>query len=176
MGKPRVEPTESLEAARAVTRAGYYPLRFFGVEAEGGAMPSALDDGTGVTPFTVRGHAVGCVTGREIRTGKVADRHSLVTTAAILRQSTEISKIPRPAPEAGSARNCRFRQIGYAPVTGDRSPNARQRPKLLSTLCNILVLAGIVVLIASLANVRKIIRQLPVGRSRGSWSAIRWAA
>jgi OOP family OmpA-OmpF porin len=40
-------------------RAGYYPLRFFGIEAEGGAMPSRLDAGGGVTPFTVRGHAVG---------------------------------------------------------------------------------------------------------------------
>jgi OmpA-OmpF porin, OOP family len=41
-------------------RVGYYPLRFFGVEVEGGAMPSKLDDGSdgGVVPFTVRGHAV----------------------------------------------------------------------------------------------------------------------
>jgi outer membrane protein OmpA-like peptidoglycan-associated protein len=39
-------------------RIGYYPIRFFGIEAEGGAMPSKIIDGDGVTPFTVRGHAV----------------------------------------------------------------------------------------------------------------------
>ncbi|PRQ07527.1 OmpA family protein [Enhygromyxa salina] len=41
-------------------RIGYYPLRFFGVEAEGGVIPGKLDDGSGagVMPFTVRGHAV----------------------------------------------------------------------------------------------------------------------
>ncbi|MCA9687547.1 MAG: hypothetical protein KC457_35625, partial [Myxococcales bacterium] len=39
-------------------RLGYYPLRFFGVEVEAGAMPSRLEDGTGVVPFTVRGAAV----------------------------------------------------------------------------------------------------------------------
>jgi OmpA-OmpF porin, OOP family len=40
-------------------RIGYYPLRFFGIEAEGGAMPSKLDDGASVVPFTLRGHVVG---------------------------------------------------------------------------------------------------------------------
>ncbi|WP_181197814.1 OmpA family protein [Enhygromyxa salina] len=39
-------------------RFGYYPIPYFGVEAEGGVMPSKLDDGSGVVPFTVRGHAV----------------------------------------------------------------------------------------------------------------------
>jgi OmpA-OmpF porin, OOP family len=39
-------------------RIGYYPIRFFGIEAEGGAMPSKVEGGAGVTPFTVRGHAV----------------------------------------------------------------------------------------------------------------------
>jgi outer membrane protein OmpA-like peptidoglycan-associated protein len=41
-------------------RAGYYPLRFFGVEAEGGVMPARLSDGSG-SPllYTVRGHLVG---------------------------------------------------------------------------------------------------------------------
>jgi OOP family OmpA-OmpF porin len=40
-------------------RLGWYPIRFFGIEAEGGAMPSKLEGGGGVVPFTVRGHAVG---------------------------------------------------------------------------------------------------------------------
>ncbi|MFO7565166.1 MAG: OmpA family protein [Enhygromyxa sp.] len=40
-------------------RVGYYPLRFFGVEAEGGVMPSRLDDGSSALPFTLRGHVVG---------------------------------------------------------------------------------------------------------------------
>jgi len=39
-------------------RVGYYPLSFIGFEAEGGAMPSKLDDGAGALPFTVRGHVV----------------------------------------------------------------------------------------------------------------------
>jgi outer membrane protein OmpA-like peptidoglycan-associated protein len=41
-------------------RAGFYPLRFFGVEAEGGVMPSKLDDGSGsALLYTVRGQLVG---------------------------------------------------------------------------------------------------------------------
>ncbi len=40
-------------------RVGIYPLRFFGLEAEGGAMPSRLDDGSSAVPFTLRGHVVG---------------------------------------------------------------------------------------------------------------------
>jgi outer membrane protein OmpA-like peptidoglycan-associated protein len=41
-------------------RAGYYPLRFFGVEAEGGVLPAKLADGSGnATMYTVRGHLVG---------------------------------------------------------------------------------------------------------------------
>ncbi len=41
-------------------RAGYYPLRFFGVEVEGGAMPTrTLDSGGRATAWNVRGHLVG---------------------------------------------------------------------------------------------------------------------
>jgi OOP family OmpA-OmpF porin len=41
-------------------RIGYYPLRFFGVEAEGGVLPASLADGSGgATLYTVRGHLVG---------------------------------------------------------------------------------------------------------------------
>lgn len=40
-------------------RVGYYPFRFVGFEAEGGAMPSKLDDGGSAVPFTLRGHVVG---------------------------------------------------------------------------------------------------------------------
>nr|WP_255216389.1 OmpA family protein [Pseudenhygromyxa sp. WMMC2535] len=40
-------------------RIGYYPLRFFGLEAEGGVAPSRVDDGQGVMPFMVRGQVVG---------------------------------------------------------------------------------------------------------------------
>jgi OOP family OmpA-OmpF porin len=39
-------------------RVGYYPIRFLGLEAEGGAMPTSAD-GTGATLWTVRGHVVG---------------------------------------------------------------------------------------------------------------------
>lgn len=41
-------------------RVGYYPLRFFGIEAEGGVMPSKLADEAG-SPllYTMRGHLVG---------------------------------------------------------------------------------------------------------------------
>jgi OOP family OmpA-OmpF porin len=40
-------------------RVGYYPLRFFGVEAEGGVLPASLADGSGsATAYTVRGHLV----------------------------------------------------------------------------------------------------------------------
>jgi OOP family OmpA-OmpF porin len=41
-------------------RVGYYPLRFFGVEAEGGVLPASLADGSGSPMlYTVRGHLVG---------------------------------------------------------------------------------------------------------------------
>ncbi|PRP91630.1 Outer membrane porin F precursor [Enhygromyxa salina] len=41
-------------------RVGYYPLRFFGVEAEGGVMPASLrDEDRGALLYTVRGHLVG---------------------------------------------------------------------------------------------------------------------
>lgn len=41
-------------------RGGYYPLRFVGVEAEGGVMPTTLENGgASVLPWTVRGHVVG---------------------------------------------------------------------------------------------------------------------
>jgi len=62
---PRVElPQQGWQPLRRLTpdlgvRVGFYPLRFFGVEAEGGAMPSKLDDGSGAVPFTLRGHVVG---------------------------------------------------------------------------------------------------------------------
>ncbi|NJK32792.1 MAG: hypothetical protein HC927_10490 [Deltaproteobacteria bacterium] len=41
-------------------RVGYYPVRFFGIEAEGGVMPSKLADEAG-SPllYTMRGHLVG---------------------------------------------------------------------------------------------------------------------
>ena len=40
-------------------RAGFYPIRFFGIEAEGGVMPAVLADGTG-NPllYTIRGSLV----------------------------------------------------------------------------------------------------------------------
>ena len=41
-------------------RAGYYPFRFFGVELEGGVMPTRMDAGGGrATAWNVRGHIVG---------------------------------------------------------------------------------------------------------------------
>jgi outer membrane protein OmpA-like peptidoglycan-associated protein len=41
-------------------RAGYYPLRFVGVEVEGGLMPARLRDSDArALPWTVRGHVVG---------------------------------------------------------------------------------------------------------------------
>lgn len=41
-------------------RIGYYPIKFFGIEAEGGVIPSALrDGGDSATLYTVRGHVVG---------------------------------------------------------------------------------------------------------------------
>jgi OmpA-OmpF porin, OOP family len=41
-------------------RVGYYPLRYFGVEAEGGVLPASLRDGSGsALAYTVRGHLVG---------------------------------------------------------------------------------------------------------------------
>jgi outer membrane protein OmpA-like peptidoglycan-associated protein len=40
-------------------RAGYYPLRYLGVEVEGGAMPTrTLDSGNRATAWNVRGHVV----------------------------------------------------------------------------------------------------------------------
>ena len=39
-------------------RAGYYPLRFFGVEAEGGVLPTRVDGGDPAMMYTVRGHLV----------------------------------------------------------------------------------------------------------------------
>ena len=41
-------------------RVGYYPIRFFGIEAEGGVMPTRLAGADGsATMWTVRGHLVG---------------------------------------------------------------------------------------------------------------------
>ena len=40
-------------------RAGYYPLRFLGIEAEGGAMPGRTVDRNSATVWTFRGHIVG---------------------------------------------------------------------------------------------------------------------
>lgn len=41
-------------------RAGYYPIRHFGVELEGGVMPASLRDGSGnPTIWAARGHLVG---------------------------------------------------------------------------------------------------------------------
>jgi OOP family OmpA-OmpF porin len=40
-------------------RVGYYPIRFFGIEAEGGAMLARTADDQSATMFTGRGHLVG---------------------------------------------------------------------------------------------------------------------
>lgn len=40
-------------------RAGYYPLRFVGIEAEGGVMPTRTVNDAQATVWTVRGHIVG---------------------------------------------------------------------------------------------------------------------
>jgi OOP family OmpA-OmpF porin len=40
-------------------RFGYYPIRFFGLEAEGGAMLAKVDGGDRATMWTARGHLVG---------------------------------------------------------------------------------------------------------------------
>ncbi|MCA9706786.1 MAG: OmpA family protein [Myxococcales bacterium] len=41
-------------------RAGYYPLRFLGLEAEGGVMPSSVPEyDVDVTVWTLRGHVIG---------------------------------------------------------------------------------------------------------------------
>lgn len=64
------EPTEGFEddghqllrvvAPEVGVRAGYYPLRFLGVEIEGGAMPTRTLGSDGrATAWTVRGHIVG---------------------------------------------------------------------------------------------------------------------
>jgi OOP family OmpA-OmpF porin len=39
-------------------RAGYYPMRFFGVELEGGLMPTRTTDDQSATLYSIRGHAV----------------------------------------------------------------------------------------------------------------------
>lgn len=57
-------PNDGLQLLRVVApdvgvRAGYYPLRFLGVELEGGAMPARLDSGSNrALAWTVRGHIV----------------------------------------------------------------------------------------------------------------------
>lgn len=62
---PRVElPQQGWQALRYVNpdfglRVGYYQFRFVGFEAEGGVMPSRLEDGSSAVPFTLRGHVVG---------------------------------------------------------------------------------------------------------------------
>lgn len=40
-------------------RAGYYPLRFFGVEAEGAFVPVRIDDRGSGLAYALRGHAIG---------------------------------------------------------------------------------------------------------------------
>jgi OOP family OmpA-OmpF porin len=63
--RPQLElPQQGWQAMRRLNpdfgvRVGYYHFRFVGFEAEGGAMPSKLDSGDGVVPFTLRGHVVG---------------------------------------------------------------------------------------------------------------------
>ncbi|MCA9686742.1 MAG: hypothetical protein KC457_31540, partial [Myxococcales bacterium] len=49
----------SLLAPDVGVRIGYYPLRFLGIEAEGGVMPGSLEDGSGVMMWHGRGHLVG---------------------------------------------------------------------------------------------------------------------
>jgi outer membrane protein OmpA-like peptidoglycan-associated protein len=57
-------PDDGLQLLRVVApdfgvRAGYYPLRWVGVEVEGGVMPTrTLDSGGRVLPWTLRGHVV----------------------------------------------------------------------------------------------------------------------
>jgi outer membrane protein OmpA-like peptidoglycan-associated protein len=57
-------PNDGLQLMRVVApdfgvRAGYYPLRFLGVEVEGGMMPTRTLDSDGrVLPWTVRGHVI----------------------------------------------------------------------------------------------------------------------
>jgi OOP family OmpA-OmpF porin len=57
-------PEQGFKQLKAVSpdfglRAGFYPIRFFGIEAEGGVMPSSLrnEDGSALL-YTVRGHLV----------------------------------------------------------------------------------------------------------------------
>jgi outer membrane protein OmpA-like peptidoglycan-associated protein len=63
--EPRAElPLQGWQALRGLNpdfgvRVGYYAFRFVGFEAEGGVMPSRLDDGSSALPFTLRGHVVG---------------------------------------------------------------------------------------------------------------------
>ena len=40
-------------------RAGYYPIRFLGLELEGAVMPTQTDDGQGALLWSFRGHVVG---------------------------------------------------------------------------------------------------------------------
>ncbi len=47
-------------------RFGYYPLSFLGVEVEGAAMPSQLEDGSPAGLWTIRGHVVGQLPGYSI--------------------------------------------------------------------------------------------------------------
>lgn len=50
----------NLVAPEVGARAGYYPFRFFGVELEGGVMPTRTRASDGFAlPWTVRGHIVG---------------------------------------------------------------------------------------------------------------------
>lgn len=63
--EPQLElPRQGWQAMRGLNpdfglRVGYYHFRFVGFEAEGGVMPSRLDAGGNVLPFTLRGHVVG---------------------------------------------------------------------------------------------------------------------
>jgi OOP family OmpA-OmpF porin len=52
-------PQQKLDTAPELgVRVGYYPLSFFGIEAEGAVMPSGLADGSNAALFAGRGHGV----------------------------------------------------------------------------------------------------------------------